>query len=315
MFSRIHPWVLAGVALDIIGLVLIATSLPEGGVWLAAGTACFALGTLAVLYAPRKDEGEAPPRDVIRKARRQWRAEPELLRDPPRRVRLAPAARISLLAWALAFAMVGFFAWERVVRLNPPSPGQALLGEEGLTGDATIHRKETRETADGEPRYYLYYHFESAAGAAVRSSATVGRALFDQYETGDALEVRYLPSDPILHYLPKIERTNFALRAVLMALVVAVFFLFLLEAKRRRHRKLVKEGRAAPGVVETLRRRGGSRAVTVRFEARQTEQTLSATLRHVRVEVGEAVTVLYDPTDPREAELYRACLYRAEYAE
>ena len=195
--------------------------------------------------------------------------------------------------------------------LNPTSREQRLIGDDATLGEATIHRKETRESADGEPRYYFYYNFEDVDQSAVRSSVSVGKRLFDAWEIGDQVEVRFLSGDPVLHYLPEFERSDFVLRAVLMGLVVATFFLFLLEAKRRRHRRLVRDGRAVPGVVEKVSSRGAAKHVTVSFATQHTEQKLKATIRSARLAAGDSVTVLYDPSDPREAELYRACLYRA----
>lgn len=311
MLSRLNPWLLGGIGLDLIGIFLIVQALPDGGMRLAAGVACLAAGTAAISLGARGDSGPRPDVRTLETARGGWRPEPELRQEPPRAVKLAPAAMVSIVSWLLAAAVVGFFVWDRVAPLSPASREQRLLAAEGESAEATVHRKETRESTAGEPRYQLYYNFRGVDGGAVRSSATVSRRVFERYEVGDEIEVRYLPGDPVMHYLPPLERSDTEVRIALAAAVLAAFFLFLLEAKRRRHKKLVRDGKAVPGVVVGVKVRGAARAATVAFETLHEKRELRATLRRPALEKGDAATVLYDPSDPREAELYAACLYRA----
>lgn len=312
MQMKLDPWLLSGIALDLAGLTVIALSFskPDPGVMLTVGAGLILGGTILVSRAGRSEQ-EKLEEDVKTRAVRGWKPEKELRPAPPRRVRMAASAQVSIMAWFVATAFVGFFAWDRVVRLSPAPPSRNIVDQAGETAEATIHRKETRLAPDGGERYAIYYNFRDAAGAGVRSSATVSKSLFEEYEEGDRLEVRYLPEDAIAHYLPEITRSDREVRAVLMAAVLGVFFIYLLEARRRRHKRLVQSGTAVPGVVEAISRRGGAKALTVKAEVQGAERILRTTERNSRRGVGDVVTVLYDPHRPADAEIYRGLLYEA----
>ena len=62
MLSRLNPWLLGGIVLDLVGIVLVVQSMPEGGTGLAVGAACLVLGTLAVVRGSQGDSGPAPRR-------------------------------------------------------------------------------------------------------------------------------------------------------------------------------------------------------------------------------------------------------------
>jgi len=312
MNMKLDPWLLAGIALDLAGLAVIALSFsePNAGVLLTIGTGMLLGGTLLVSRAGRSEQ-QTLDEDVKTRAVRGWKPEKVLRPAPPRRVQMAASARVSIMAWLVAAAFVGFFAWDRVVRLSPAPPARNIVDQAGETTEATIHRKEIRLGPDGDERFSIYYNFRDQAGSGVRSSATVSKSLFEEYNEGDRLEVRYLPQDAIAHYLPEITRSDRELRAVLMAAVLGVFFLYLLEARRRRHKRLVRTGSAVPGVVEAIARRGGAKALTVKAEVQGAERVLRTTERNSRREVGDVVTVLYDPRRPADAEIYRGLLYQA----
>ena len=269
-------------------------------------------GTWLISSTLRGASAQAPATPAeIEGAKKRWKPEPELEQSTPRRVRLNATAKIVALAWLLMFAVGGAWSYVRVFSRNPPPPSRALLDAEGARTQATVHRREVREDSGGEPRYMLYYNFAGEDGSAVRSSVTVAKPLFDLHQEGEKLETVYLPGDPLAHYLPALTRPAFAERGLLMALVVLAFFAYLLESRRRRHRRLVREGTAAPGVAENVRRRGGARVFQVRFRANGRDGLLKVTERNPMRRDGDVVTVLYDPQNPEEAELYGQCLYRA----
>jgi hypothetical protein len=193
---------------------------------------------------------------------------------------------------------------------NPGPPSQRLLETQGARAEATVHRRELRQNAQGEPRYSLYYNFTDEAGSAVRSSVTVSKMLFERYPEGAKLEVAYLPGDPLAHFLPALTRPVFAERALLMALTAVAFLAYLLESRRRRHSRLVRQGTPVAGVAENVRRRGGARVYDVRFRSGGREGKLRATERNPLRRDGDVVTVLCDAQG--DAELYLQCLYRAK---
>ena len=298
----------AGVALDVAGLALVASSIPEPSWKLGAGLAMLLGGTLLVSRSLRGPAPAPMSAQQAETARKGWKPEPELRQAPPRAVQLSVTAKIVVMAWLLMFVVTGAYAYATVFSRNPGPPSRALLDAEGARTEATVHRREVREAADGEPRYSLYYNFTDATGAAIRSSAVVSKMLFDRYEEGDRLEAVYLPGDPLAHYLPPLTRPAFAERGLLMALVAVAYCAYLLEQRRRRHRRLASSGTPVAGVAENVRRRGGSRVYDVRFTTDGREGSLRATERNPMRRSGDVVTVL---CDGKEAELYSQCLYRA----
>jgi hypothetical protein len=300
-----------GIALDVAGLALAATSPPEADWRMGVGLALMLAGTWLISTTVRGAvPTEASPEDV-EKARGRWRPEPELRNDPPRRVRLSPMARVAALAWLLMLGIGGAYAYVMVFGRNPAPPSRNLLDAEGARAQATIHRREVRENAGGEPRYVLYYNFKEADGTAVRSSVNVSKMLFERYHEGDRFEVAYIEGDPLAHYVPGLTRPAFAERGLLMALVVLAFLLYLLESRRRRHLRLVRQGSPVPGVVENLKRRGGTRVYDVLFQVNGRNGMLRASERNRRRRNGDIVTVLCD-RGANDAEVYHQCLYRAQ---
>lgn len=300
-----------GIALDVAGLALVVASIPNADWKLGAGLALMLAGTWLISTTLRGPAPETPAPEDVRSARNRWRPEPELRQDPPRRVRLSASAKIVVMAWLMMLIVGGGYAYLTVFTRNPGPPSQALLEAEGARGVATIHRREVRENAEGEPRYGLYYNFTDQEGSAVRSSVNVSKLLFERYQEGDHLDVRYLPGDPLAHFLPEVTRPAFAERGLLMALVGLAFLAYLLEGRRRRHLRLVKHGTPVAGVAENVRRRGGARVYDVRFRVNGREGSLRATERNPMRKNGDVVTVLCDTRGPEDAEIYQQCLYRA----
>ncbi len=298
----------AGAVLDLAGMTLVVAAIPEAGWKLAAGLAMLLAGTLLISRSLRGARPAPAAPEQLEQARKGWQPEPELRQDPPRPVRLSVTAKIVAMAWLLMLAAAGAYAHLEVFSRNPGPPSRGLIDSQGARTEATVHRREVRENAAGEPRYSLYYNFADAAGAAVRSSTVVSKLLFEQHEEGAGLEVVYLPGDPLAHYLPALTRPAFAERGLLMAVVVAAFLIYLLETRRLRHRRLVRQGTPVAGVAENVRRRGGARAFDVCYRADGRERKLRASERNPARRDGDAVTVL---CDAGEAELYSQCLYRA----
>lgn len=302
-----------GVGLDLGGLGLIAVSLPEGGLLLAAGLALMLAGTMLVTRSlqTKSDAEDVESPDLARLGKR-WKPEPELQQDPPRKTKMTVTAQVTIFAWLLMFGVAGWFGWQKIWRLNPNVPSQALMLEEGARASAEIHRKEIRDLEDGSRRHYLYYNFTDETGAGVRSSVGVSESVFADYEEGDQIEVVYFPGEPLTHFAYGLTRPPFAMRGSLMAAVVGAFLLFLLVAKMLRHRKLARSGRAVAGHVESLVRRGGAKKLRVRYQTINGREIYIHPLeRNALRKQGDLVTVLYDSKVPEDGELYSLLLFRA----
>jgi hypothetical protein len=307
-----NQWMIGGIALDVAGAALIATSLPEGGLQLGFGIAVMLAGTVAI----RKGAGfgstvSTIDEEQLQRSLKSWRPTAELERDPPRAVRLTRMAWLIAFCWAAMFAAGGWFSYDRVWRLNPPIAGQQLLEQEGVRVRGEVHRHEVRSNAGGRSVYYLYYNFADEKGAGVRSSISVSKSLYDDYSEGSAIEVIHLPGDAMTHLVPAFHRGTFAGRGAVIGLAAAVFLLVVLDGRRRKHKALARDGRAVGAVVEGLQRKGGSKSYHLRYRAHGREQRLKVHERNPNRKAGDVVTVLYDPAHPATAVLYRLCLYRA----
>ena len=306
---RWNPTQLAGLALDISGIGMMIASMPDGGPLLWAGLGTVAVGSYLVTRgSPKPAAHDATPQ---KRSKDGWLPEPELRQAIPRPTEMTPIARVSLVSWFLMLAVGGWISYDRVLTRNPPPAFYQLVAEVGETVSGSIHRKAIRQAPSSPETYYFYYNFLDSDGSGVRASTAVTARIYQRYREGDAIDVVFLPADPLSHYLPEITRSPNAVRGLLMVGVVVLFFGVILETMRRRHRRLVRIGQAIPGTLENVRQRGARTAYSVRFQADGKEAVLKGTERGPQRSAGDTVTVLVDPSRPADAVGYQLALYRA----
>ncbi len=296
---------LAGIALDLAGLGLVIWSLPEGGVGLAAGVVCLLAGAALTTRA-----ASAPITEQSASTSTTWHMPPALRAKAPRSVKMQPLGRVIALVWIAALIGIGLFAAERVLGLNPPGASHRLVVAEGADVRAEIHDKTVRENSRGEPRYYLYYHYEYPQGSRARASVSVPQGIYDDYQVNDVIALKVLPSEPPAVAIPEFTRDPFALQGLLLGACVAALLLVYLDSQRRRQRRLVSTGLPVSGTVSDIRRRGASRSYHARYQVGGTEHTVRASERNPERRNGDQVTVLHDAEDPGDGIVYEAALYR-----
>jgi hypothetical protein len=127
----------------------------------------------------------------------------------------------------------------------------------------------------------------------------------------DTLEVLYFSEDPQVHFAGRLEQEDLppAVRWIAVAALGALFFGF--EHQRRYHKRLVSRGSPVKGIVEGVRRRGGSRVFTVRYQLHGRQGSLRGSERNPKRADGDAITVLHLPERPEQTTLYCTSLYRA----
>ena len=298
---------IAGAVFDMTGVGLIAFSLLQDQdelLWVGVGL--MAVGSVLIVgWAREQTRLEAATPTA--KAVASWSLEPELALPPPRRVEITSAGRWRLWLWiaALAAAVLYTNGYPRRAR-----PLEAAFAEFGKETEAVVHDKQQRTSAGGEPRYYLYYHFENRRGERIRASAAVGESVYAAHGEGDRLRVVYLPNDPATHHLQGVgdDRPRPEGFVALVALLAA---LTALELQRRKHKHLVTAGSALGGTVLEVSRAGAASKYTVGVETGGMERRLRQSERACRLRVGDRVTVLYSAEKPSEVVLYRAAVYRA----
>ena len=303
-----NPLIAAGAALDLVGLALVAWSLPEGGLPLAAGVTCLLAGAALITRASSRHLNQLGSK-VPQAA--DWKLDPALRQPPPRSVRLRPLGYVVAATWLISLAALGWFAANRVLALNPPIPSQSLIETGGSPAIAEIYEKIERTNSRGEPRYYLYYSYEYPGGSEVRASIAVTKSLFDRYQANDSLGLKLLPTSPPVVLIPELTQGPFALRGLLAGSVIAGLMLLFVDAQRRRHKRLVRYGLPIAGTVDGLRRRGGSRTYQAGYRVGGSDHLVRASERNPNRRNNDQVTVLHDPEKPSDAVVYEGAFYKA----
>jgi hypothetical protein len=299
---------LAGVALDALGALLIVLSFPEmdlrfaGGILaLVAGGVLIFAGTLQRVRSAAAQKPAAPAEA------RDWQPEPELRSPIPRRVVLSRAGKRLSLLWAvLTLAVPGYvyFALSRVTT----HAGRYLYDYVEVAG--VIHDKKVRDGVPGKT-HYLYYGFQSHGGVERRASIRVAEPVYEAFEVGDSVKVVYLPQNPDVHELPELAERPGRPPALGVSLAMAAVLLLLYEMIRRKHRHLTADGSTVRGVVDTVRRRGSRYIYTSKCTVGGKERVLRGTESERPLKLGDAVTVLYLPQKPEQTLIYRLSMYQA----
>ncbi len=301
------PRLIAGAVFDVTGVGLIAFSLlqqPNDLLWVGVGL--MAVGSILIVgWAREQSRLEAATSTEQPVA--TWSIEPELALPPPRRVQLTSPGRWRLWLWLAAVAAAVLYTNGYPRRAQPM---ETAFAEFGIVTEAVVHDKQQRTSAGGEPRYYLYYHFEGRRGEQVRASMAVGESAYASHGEGDRIRVVYLPDDPHSHQVQGVKNDRLRPEG-LAALVALSAALTALEMQRRKHKRLVASGSTLGGIVLDVSRIGAASKYTVSVETGGEERRLRHSERACRLRAGDRVTVLYSPHKPSDAVLYRAAVYRA----
>lgn len=303
------PRMLAGAALDIIGLALVVWSLPDGGVPLAAGVVCLLAGAGFITRGSSRDDAE--PSSSPSKLASTWNLDPALRQAMPRKTQLKVLGKMIAAIWLCTLAALVWFAASHTVGLNPPVPSQSLIESEGISIAAEIHDRIERTNASGEIRYYLYYRYEYPEGSEIRSSISVTQTLYERYQLDDVVQLKLLQSEPPAVLIPAFTRDPFALRGIILGGVIAALLLVYLDSQRRRHNRLVRTGLPVSAIVANLTRRGATRSYRAEYRVGSTDYSIRVSERNPSRRAGNRVTVLHDPEQPSDAIVYAAAIYKA----
>ncbi len=250
------------------------------------------------------------PRTLLTEAKRTWRPPPELQRSSPREVRLTGAGRALLtifFIFLLAAPLVG------VVLYAKATADHALRREliaAGLDGRAEVTRRWMRK--GDHPRYFVDYVYE-AEGRTLKGRLDVRRSRWEKFDLGSVLPVRYLPLDPQRHLVPGFEGTLMPLWIPYLVSGALAGSAWLLTLPLKSSRRLLSEGRPAPGVV--LAHRKAQHMTVIRYAF----ATLSGAIVEGKTEaqknppaVGSLLCVLYEQDNARNNRAYPFSLYKCD---
>ncbi len=257
-------------------------------------------------------------------------AAPQPLPPPPRHARHRPGHRrllghVPLLVWPLCAAGVGvllFTLWLAISSWVVTWFGVTVPGE--VTGKSDVTEKGVRGG-----RLKFTYHVRQVE---YEGEDLVDEDAFDSLHIGAHIKVRVLSSWPTRPQLVEPPGRAASGRGgwLLLALLgnVALWFLFRLCLREPlRQRALVREGVATEGAI--VRKEGRRRAWAVQFAYRAPRYGADAAggapaadkewqvrMRvgwpdYEAAQVGDAVTVLYDPRQPSRSLIYQFADYEA----
>jgi hypothetical protein len=238
---------------------------------------------------------------MLRKAKEGWTPPSGLLLWRPRESTLTGAGR-AVLALAVAFFLGAVAAGIGLQTLaRDRAEAISLARERGVTAQAVVNRLWRARDKSRQP--WVAYTF-SAGGLVYDAQRKLSLATWTRLEVGSSLEVVYVPSKPELNFprghigkpipvwLPFLAAV--ALGSVGLPLLFAI----------RRERRLLEEGRVAPGVVTEHRKRGGGHGAHG-IEFRYKFALLSGSIGQGRggptrnpPPIGSTICVLYDPDNP-----------------
>jgi hypothetical protein len=303
-------WIVAGACLDIVGAVMVATSLAQGGFRLVAGIGLVIVGSLliarGVAFSAATDEGHETRRRGKPEISK-WRPEAELRGPTPRTVRLSAAGQRMAFGWGLLIVVAGTAAFLFSQQAGPDS---AILDQEGARTTGQVHDKTTREESGGT-NYYIYYNFRDERGNGVRSSARVSESTYAAINVNDPIEIVYLPEDPLIHRAEGISEVRAKPSVVILAFIFLGLPLAMAELIRRRHRDLISRGTPVAGVVSNVRQRGAAQVLSASYTVDGRQHSLRGTLRRSSLREGDLVTVLYLSEHPDASVLYATSFYQA----
>jgi len=242
-------------------------------------------------------------RDQLLELRQTWKAPAGLDHSRPREVILTRSGKaLVLLSIALfAGALAATTGLSLLARRQAES--NRLLQEQGVVVDGIVTR--LWRGRDDEKSPYVAYSFTSESGIHTRE-AKVSLAMWRRLRVGSSIPIRYVPARPALNR-PEDSRSGILPTWVpFIAGGGLVFFSFLATVPLRGQRRLLEEGRPAPGVVtrhgKLERGQHGNKLGRRYFYEFLALNGSAAQGKAGPVkdppEVGRTITVIYDPEKP-----------------
>ena len=247
----------------------------------------------------------------LQELRQQWKAPAELNRSIPREVQLKAAGyAVAVLSGLL---VLGGIAGGVLLQIGSDRQAreQAVLERDGMDADAQVTR--LWRSSDKEQAPMATYRFD-AGGRIYSKSVKVPRQVWNTLASGSTLPVRFLPSDPSISHPREwsADRTPIWVPPMIGVSMAGLSLVLVLRLKRQR--RLLSEGRPAPGIVTRYSHADkGRKRIHYEFAPMHSsviEGKSGPMRRQTMPAIGATVCVLYDPDNPRRNTPYPMDLVR-----
>ncbi len=234
--------------------------------------------------------------------RQNWKAPRELSRALPREVQLAACGMALAVVGALllAGAAAAYLALHAAALRG--AQREARLDQQGVNTEATITRLWRR--SGKERRTMVTYQFQHD-GHIYEGSAGVPQKAWRGLREGEPLAVRYMAGDPAENEprdwrkSPIPEWLPMTLAAVFAAIGALLFYWI------GRQKRLLSEGRTAPGIVTHYTcGQHGSKWAHYEFAVGRAVSKGAAGVSKGSPKVGDTVCVVYEAENPRHNARY-----------
>jgi hypothetical protein len=197
-------------------------------------------------------------------------------------------------------------------------PGEKEVGalkDRGVTTQGRVSRVWTRHPRGGGLRIQADYQFQVGGQTFTGTWDGVGMST----KVGDTVTITYLPESPSIHRVgPVSEETVQTIGREYKTLVQILFFLFSFLfvfvglfailpnwVAARKNVRLVRYGTPTRAVVTAVSPYGVSYSFEIPGQGKVTSGSSITGIDGNKLEVGDGLTVLYDPKRPRRYALYR----------
>ena len=227
-----------------------------------------------------------------------WSPPVELTRSMPRPVQLKGQGVVLLImAFVFAAAGIGGGIAFRIQGVHEEATARQMKAD-GQETDGVVER--LWRTGGKSPRDMVAYQF-SVRGDLYHHEADISRSHWDALYSGSPIAIRYLPSNPKISFPAADPPTPMPL---FVAFVFGGSFLLssgLMYNMVRSARRLLEDGRAAPGVVTGNRMMGGRNRrnqIVYQFKL-QDGSAYRGRASRGSIPEGTRICVVYNPDNPR----------------
>ena len=244
----------------------------------------------------------------LNEVKQSWKPPAELQRSRPREVCLKGAGKVLVV---LIFALMIGAPLTGVLLYLHATAGlseRRLLIEQGRVVQGQVIRRWT--SRGKETRYWLDYSYQ-ADGLEYQGRTRASRAFWQRLAPGDALPVRYLPSDPQEQLVPGLESPLMPVWVPFLVAFSMTLPSLLLLRRIAMQRRLLSEGRPVPAIITRYRRSKDGKTCYYVFASSSGELRQGRTgPQRNPPPVGGVICVLYEPDRLSHNEMYPLSLVR-----